>query len=369
MEANYFTAPQQQLIHDFADRRGGGVLFLGGRASPDRWRLAELAAGGPVPDAVCPTASGTFHRDFTGAGADRRRARERHLPPGRRSRRATPSAGRRCRSWRITRKSAKPSRAPPRCCESTPAGQARAAAAGHRELRPRPHRAVRHRRKLALEDVAGPRRQDARDVLAADVALPGDRHAGPGDRRPRRSRCSPTRPSVPIRVEVRDKQYKPVTNAKVQAHFLRPDGTSATMELAPRAARRRHLRRRLDRREARLVRGRDSSPGSEQRRDRPRRADLPPRGRRGREFPHLAESRTAGETVASRPAAGTTRRPTRPSWRTRSPIRRRESRRARPGICGTCRSSSCWRWASAPPNGCCAGSGVWYEERDLGTRA
>jgi len=38
---------------------------------------------------------------------------------------------------------------------------------------------------------------------------------------------------VPIRVEVRDKQYKPVTNAKVQARFLQPDGTSATMELPP----------------------------------------------------------------------------------------------------------------------------------------
>ena len=38
---------------------------------------------------------------------------------------------------------------------------------------------------------------------------------------------------LPIRVEVRDKQYKPVTNAKVQARFLSPDGSSATVELAP----------------------------------------------------------------------------------------------------------------------------------------
>ncbi len=38
---------------------------------------------------------------------------------------------------------------------------------------------------------------------------------------------------VPIRVEVRDKEFKPVTNAKVQARFLSPDGSSATMELAP----------------------------------------------------------------------------------------------------------------------------------------
>ena len=39
--------------------------------------------------------------------------------------------------------------------------------------------------------------------------------------------------SVPIRVEVRDKQFKPVTNAKVQARFMGPDGVSATMELNP----------------------------------------------------------------------------------------------------------------------------------------
>jgi len=40
---------------------------------------------------------------------------------------------------------------------------------------------------------------------------------------------------VPIRMEVRDKQFKPVVNAKVQARFLSPDGTTATMELAPQA--------------------------------------------------------------------------------------------------------------------------------------
>jgi hypothetical protein len=38
---------------------------------------------------------------------------------------------------------------------------------------------------------------------------------------------------VSLRVEVRDKQYKPVTNAKVQARFMGPEGTSATVELSP----------------------------------------------------------------------------------------------------------------------------------------
>ena len=33
VEANYFTPTQQQLIRDFVDRRGGGLLFIGGRAS------------------------------------------------------------------------------------------------------------------------------------------------------------------------------------------------------------------------------------------------------------------------------------------------------------------------------------------------
>jgi hypothetical protein len=38
---------------------------------------------------------------------------------------------------------------------------------------------------------------------------------------------------VPLRVEVRDKQYKPLNTAKVQARFNNPDGTTATLELTP----------------------------------------------------------------------------------------------------------------------------------------
>src|SRR5215472_9978002 len=65
VEANYFTPTQQQLIRDFVDRRGGGILFLGGRAT--------LSDGGypnsPLADLVpthLPEGKGTFHRDFTG---------------------------------------------------------------------------------------------------------------------------------------------------------------------------------------------------------------------------------------------------------------------------------------------------------------
>jgi hypothetical protein len=38
---------------------------------------------------------------------------------------------------------------------------------------------------------------------------------------------------VPVRVEVRDKEFKPLNTAKVQARFLSPDGSSATVELSP----------------------------------------------------------------------------------------------------------------------------------------
>src|SRR5579872_205947 len=74
VEANYFTSTQQELIRQFVDRRGGGVLFLGGRFS--------LADGGydkpPFADllpVVLPKHKDTFHRDpataeLTPAGRD-----------------------------------------------------------------------------------------------------------------------------------------------------------------------------------------------------------------------------------------------------------------------------------------------------------
>jgi len=74
VEANYFTPAQQDLIQQFVDRRGGGLLFLGGRTS--------LADGGyqkaPFSDLLpvrLPESKNTFHRDpataeLTPAGRD-----------------------------------------------------------------------------------------------------------------------------------------------------------------------------------------------------------------------------------------------------------------------------------------------------------
>ena len=62
VEVNYFTPAQQDMIQQFVDRRGGGLLFLGGRSS--------LADGGydkaPFADLLpvhLPNHKNTFHRE------------------------------------------------------------------------------------------------------------------------------------------------------------------------------------------------------------------------------------------------------------------------------------------------------------------
>jgi uncharacterized membrane protein len=62
VEASYFTPPQRELIREFVDRRGGGVLWLGGRFSlaDGGWGVSNLADLLPV---VLPDAKNTFHVD------------------------------------------------------------------------------------------------------------------------------------------------------------------------------------------------------------------------------------------------------------------------------------------------------------------
>ena len=66
VEANYFTPAQQQLIHEFASRRGGGVLFLGGRFSlaDGGYARTPLAAMLPVE---LPAQTPTFQREYAQA--------------------------------------------------------------------------------------------------------------------------------------------------------------------------------------------------------------------------------------------------------------------------------------------------------------
>ncbi|MCC7174283.1 MAG: hypothetical protein IT159_03730 [Bryobacterales bacterium] len=74
VEASYFTPAQLELIRLFVDRRGGGLLFLGGRSSlaDGGYGSSPLAELLPV---TLPDRKNTFHRDpakavLTAAGRD-----------------------------------------------------------------------------------------------------------------------------------------------------------------------------------------------------------------------------------------------------------------------------------------------------------
>ncbi len=62
VEANYFTPGQLELLREFVDRRGGGLLFLGGRfaLANGGWGASSVAELVPT---VLPPGNNTFHRD------------------------------------------------------------------------------------------------------------------------------------------------------------------------------------------------------------------------------------------------------------------------------------------------------------------
>ncbi len=62
VEAGYFSPEQQELIREFVDRRGGGLLLLGGQfaLADGGWNASHLTDLLPT---VLPTEAGTFHRE------------------------------------------------------------------------------------------------------------------------------------------------------------------------------------------------------------------------------------------------------------------------------------------------------------------
>jgi hypothetical protein len=62
VEAGYFTRGQQELIREFVDRRGGGLLLLGGQfaLADGGWNASNLTDLLPT---TLPTQVGTFHRE------------------------------------------------------------------------------------------------------------------------------------------------------------------------------------------------------------------------------------------------------------------------------------------------------------------
>lgn len=74
VDADYFTPLQQELLHEYVDRRGGGVLFLGGRSSlsDGGWSASNMNELLPT---FLPAGRNSFHRnsatvELTAAGVD-----------------------------------------------------------------------------------------------------------------------------------------------------------------------------------------------------------------------------------------------------------------------------------------------------------
>jgi uncharacterized membrane protein len=230
VEASYFTAPQQQAIRDFVDRRGGGLLFIAGRASlsDGGWQNSPMADLVPVR---LPDGRGTFHRDFSSVSVTAQGAQSILC-------RLDENAARNAERWKKI----------PQIANYQEVGEAKPGATTLLEVTPAGKRAQPllvtenyGRGRTVLFATEGSWRWkmwlDHADKTHATFWQQMFRHLvndSPGQvlaSTPKSVLSDDTR--VPIRVEVRDKQYKPVTNAKVQARFLQPDGTSATMELPP----------------------------------------------------------------------------------------------------------------------------------------
>ncbi len=185
VEAGYFTPGQQELIREFVDRRGGGLLLLGGQfaLADGGWNASNLTDLLPT---TLPTQAGTFHREadprngtthttaeLAPAGVDSiitrlvddpaaNAAKWKKLPylmdyedPG------TPKPGAAVLANMIT-----------------PEGR-KLPLADYGELRPWPHRDHGHRRQLALADEFAAGRHRSRFVLAAAPAVAGFGYARP----------------------------------------------------------------------------------------------------------------------------------------------------------------------------------------------
>jgi hypothetical protein len=230
VEASYFSASQQQAIHDFVDRRGGGLLLIAGRASfsDGGWQNSPMADLIPT---VLPVARNGLHRDFSPVMLTQQGAQSVL-----------------CRLDENPVKNAEAWRKIPQIANYQEIGDPKPGATVLLDVVPQ---GKRQQPLLVIENYGRGRTVafgtegtwrwkmwlDHADKTHATFWQQMYRHLvtdTPGQvvgSTPKSVLSDETK--VPIRVEVRDKQYKPVLNAKVQARFLSPDGSSATMELSP----------------------------------------------------------------------------------------------------------------------------------------
>jgi uncharacterized membrane protein len=238
VEVGYFSRNQQDLIRQFVDRRGGGLLLLGGQFSlaDGGWNASNLTDLLPT---TLPTQTGTFHREadprngtthttaeLAPAGVDSiitrlvddpaaNAAKWKNLPylmdyedPG------TPKPGAAVLANMITPEGRK---LPLLITESFGHGRTAIMATGG---------SWRWQMSSALGDTAHDLFwqqllrwlvSDTRGHVAASI--PAQMLLDNG--------------AVTLTAEVRDQQYNPAPDAKVEAHILGPSGVSALVEMSP----------------------------------------------------------------------------------------------------------------------------------------
>ncbi len=230
VELAWFTPSQQELIRSFVDRRGGGVLFLGGRSSFGEGGWARSPLSELIPVAL-PDRKGTFHRapaavELTAAGRDDLLTRIEEAPD------------RNAERWKKL----------PTLADYQELGPPRPGAVVLAELLPtsrgrlpllatqnfgRGRTAVlatggtwRWQMSQPLEDLSHERFwQQMLRWLVADA--PSHVTAA----MPRQVLSDEKH--VRLRAEVRDKSYQAVADAKVEARILGPEGLSAQVEMVP----------------------------------------------------------------------------------------------------------------------------------------
>jgi uncharacterized membrane protein len=231
VELGYFTPAQQELIAEFANRRGGGVLFLGGRAALSDGGYGSSPLAGIMPVEL-PDRKATFHRD--------------HVPVD------LASTG---RDSIITRLEERPDRNAerwkkmPALADYQEVGAVKPGALALLEIaagsRRSPLLAVQNygRGRVAVFATGGSWRWQMQQDLADQTHEMFWRQllrylvsGTPGpviSTTPRQVLADERR--VPIRAEVRDKAFQHVSDARVEARIVGPEGLSGTVQLEPSA--------------------------------------------------------------------------------------------------------------------------------------
>ncbi len=230
VEASYFTPAQQDLIRQFVDRRGGGLLFLGGRAS-----LADGGYGSSGLAALVPVTlsarKDTFHRDpakaeLTAAGRDSLICRLVEQPDKNAERwNKLPAladyqeVGEPKPGALVLAESATPGgrRYPLLVTENYGLGRTALFATGGSW------------RWRMLQDHTDTTHQTFWQQLLRWLVSDAARVCSVST--PRQMLFDEGR--VPLRVQARDKEFNPISDARVEAHVMGPEGITGRFELSP----------------------------------------------------------------------------------------------------------------------------------------